>query len=65
MSIRFQRLGPDPKNLPRIVAQRVMSDEELHSYLPADDFITEQHRQDQIALRKAGFNNRWAPFPQP
>ena len=64
ISIRFQDLGRDPKNLPRIVDQRVMSDEELDSYPPADDFITEQHRQDQIALRRAGFN-RWAPFPQP
>ena len=65
ISIRFQDLGRDPKNLPRIVDQRVMSHEELHSYLPADDFITEQHRKDQIAVRKAGFNKRWAPFPQP
>jgi Protein of unknown function (DUF1214) len=65
ISIRFQDLGPDPKNLPRIVDQRVMSHEELHSYLPADDFVTVQQRKDQIALRKTGFNKRWAPFPQP
>ncbi|HET6731952.1 DUF1214 domain-containing protein [Mycobacterium sp.] len=65
ISIRFQDLGPDPQNLPRIVDQRVMTHEELQSYLPADDFITEQQRADQIALRKAGFNKRWAPFPQP
>ena len=65
ISIRFQDLGRDPKNPPRIIDQRVMSHEELHSYLPADDFVTEQHRKDQIALRRAGFNKRWAPFPQP
>jgi hypothetical protein len=65
ISIRFQDLGPDPQNLPRIVDQRVMTHEELQGFLPADDFVTEQQRADQIALRKAGFNKRWAPFPQP
>ncbi|HJT96590.1 MAG TPA: DUF1214 domain-containing protein [Mycobacterium sp.] len=65
ISIRFQDLGPQPQNLPRIVDQRVMTHEELESYLPTGDFVTEQQRADQIALRKAGFNKRWAPFPQP
>ena len=64
ISIRFQELGPEPQNLPRIVDQRVMTHEELHGYLPAGDFVTDQQRADQIALRKAGFNKRWAPFPQ-
>ncbi len=64
ISIRFQDLGPEPQNLPRIVDQRVMTHEELHGFLPAGDFVTDQQRADQIALRKAGFNKRWAPFPQ-
>lgn len=66
ISIRFQNLDPDPnnENPPSIVDQRVMSHDELRNYLPANDFVTEQQRADQIALRKAGFNKRWAPFPQ-
>ncbi len=64
ISIRFQDLGPEPQNLPRIVDQRVLTHEELHAFLPAGDFVTDQERADQIALRKAGFNKRWAPFPQ-
>jgi hypothetical protein len=64
ISIRFQDLGPEPQNLPRIVDQRVLTHEELHAFLPAGDFVTDQDRADQIALRKAGFNKRWAPFPQ-
>jgi hypothetical protein len=64
VSIRFQDLGPEPQNLPRIVDQRVLTHEELHAFLPAGDFVTDQDRADQIALRKAGFNKRWAPFPQ-
>jgi hypothetical protein len=64
ISIRFQDLGPEPQNLPRIVDQRVLTHEELHAFLSAGDFVTDQDRADQIALRKAGFNKRWAPFPQ-
>jgi hypothetical protein len=65
ISIRFQDLGPDPQNLPTIVDQRVMTHEELRRFLRAEDFVTTQQRDRQIALRKAGFNKRWAPFPQP
>jgi hypothetical protein len=42
-----------------------MTHEELRRFLPAEDFVTTQQRDRQIALRKAGFNKRWAPFPQP
>ncbi|MGE2691370.1 hypothetical protein [Mycolicibacterium pulveris] len=66
ISIRFQDLGPDPdQNRPRILDQRVMSHEELRNYLPPEDFITEQQRAEQLALRKAGYDRRWAPYPQP
>lgn len=67
ISIRFQDLDPDPnnENPPRIVDQRVMSHEELRNYLPPQDFITEQQRAEQLALRKAGYDRRWAPYPQP
>ncbi|MDA4107491.1 DUF1214 domain-containing protein [Mycolicibacterium holsaticum] len=66
ISIRFQGLGPNPdENPPLIVDQRVMTHEELRDYLPPEDFITEQQRAEQLALRKAGYDRRWAPYPQP
>jgi hypothetical protein len=60
LAIRFQDIDPDSPNQPRIVKQRVMTHEELRECLPAEDFITEQDRLDQIELRKAGFDRRWA-----
>lgn len=59
LAIRFQDIDPDSPNQPRIVDQRVLTHDELHEFLPADDFITEQERLDQIALRQAGFDKRW------
>ena len=59
LAIRFQDIDPDSPNQPRIVDQRVMTHEELREFLPAEDFITEQDRLDQIELRKAGFDRRW------
>ena len=60
LAIRFQDLGPDAPNQPRIIDQRVLTHEELAGFLPASAFITEQERDDQLELRKAGFDNRWA-----
>jgi hypothetical protein len=60
LAIRFQDIDPSSPNQPRIVKQRVMTHEELRECLPAEDFITEQDRLDQIELRKAGFDRRWA-----
>lgn len=65
VAIRFQDLGPDTKNPPRIVDQRVVSHAALRNYLPPDDFVTAEQRAAQLALRKAGFDKRWAPYPQP
>lgn len=67
VSIRFQNLDPDPdnENSPRIVDQQVMTHEELRNFLPPEDFITEAERAEQLALRKAGYDRRWAPYPQP
>jgi len=59
LAIRFQDIDPDSPNQPRIVDQRVVTHDELHDLLPAGDFITEQDRLDQIALRQAGFDKRW------
>lgn len=59
LAIRFQDIDSDSPNQPRIVDQRVMTHDELREFLPAEDFITEQDRLDQIELRKAGFDRRW------
>ena len=65
IAIRFQDLDPEAPNQPQIVDQRVLTHEELAGFLPADAFITQQERDDQLELRKAGFDKRWAPFAQP
>ena len=65
ISIRFQNLDPGGGQPPRILSQRVMTHQELTNYLPADSFVTQQQRAEQLALRKAGYNKRWAPYPQP
>ncbi len=68
ISIRFQNLGgggdPATATLPTVTSQ-VVSLDELGTVLPADAFdFTYQDRAHQIALRQAGFNNRFAPYPQ-
>ena len=60
LAIRFQDLDPDAPNQPRIIDQRVLTHEELAGFLPAGAFITQQERNDQLELRKAGFDRRWA-----
>ena len=65
LAIRFQDLPMTVTDPPRIVDQQVMSHEALRAYLPADAFVTAEQRAAQLAARKAGFNNRWAPYPQP
>jgi hypothetical protein len=69
ISIRFQDLGPDPDdtNAPRIVDQQVIDVADASQFF-ADDpkyVVTAQQREDQLAARKAGFDRRWSPFPQP
>jgi hypothetical protein len=65
LAIRFQGLPANVTNPPRIVDQRVLTHAELLAYLPADDFVTPEQRAAQLAERKDGFDNRWAPYPQP
>ncbi len=69
IAIRFQALESDPDNEdpPRIVAQQVVPVDQAKDFF-ADDpryFVDEQQRADQLAVRKTGFNKRWAPYPQP
>jgi hypothetical protein len=61
ISIRFQDLPANPTNLPTVTSEVVNIDQ-----LPADiPRITPADRALQLAERKAGYNNRFAPFPQP
>jgi hypothetical protein len=65
ISIRFQDLPANPSNLPTVSSQ-VVSLDELASVLPAGTVpATPQDRLDQIAARNSGFDNRFAPYPQP
>ena len=65
ISIRFQDLDQNSLTLPTVSSQ-VVSLDQLAGVLPAGTvYATPQDRLDQIALRKSGFNNRFAPYPQP
>lgn len=65
ISIRFQDIDPTVTQLPTVSA-RVVSLSELNSVLPPNTrYVTAADRAAQIALRKAGYNNRFAPYPQP
>ncbi|MGH3677480.1 MAG: DUF1214 domain-containing protein [Mycobacterium sp.] len=66
ISIRFQDLPSEPGTQPTVSSQLVSLDQ-LEDALPPGTRtdVTEQERQEHIALRKAGFNKRFAPFAQP
>ena len=64
ISMRFQNLDPDSLDTPT-VESRVVKIADLADYLPAGtEFVTPEQRAAQLAVRKAGFNKRWAPYPQ-
>jgi hypothetical protein len=65
ISIRFQDIDPAVTQLPTVSA-RVVPLSELASVLPSNtQYVTAAQRATQIATRKAGFDNRFAPYPQP
>ena len=62
-SIRFQDLGSGSPT----VSSQVVKISELHDpgvLPPGTVWVTPDERDTQIAARQAGFNNRFAPFPQ-
>jgi hypothetical protein len=64
ISIRFQDIDRKATNLPTVSSQVVALDQ-LADVLPADTkYATTQDRLTQLALRKSGFDNRFAPYPQ-
>ena len=65
ISMRFQNLDPEAPDTPT-VESRVVTIAELADYLPAGTvLVTPEERAAQLAVRKAGFDKRWAPYPQP
>ena len=65
ISMRFQNLDPDDEDTPTVTSQ-VVKISEIGDYLPAGTvFVTPEERATQLAVRKAGFDKRWAPYPQP
>ena len=65
ISMRFQNLDPDLPGTPTVASQ-VVKIADLADYLPAGTvLVTPEQRAAQLAVRKAGFNKRWAPYPQP
>ena len=65
ISMRFQNLDPDLPGTPT-VESRVVKIADLADYLPAGTvLVTPEQRAAQLAVRKAGFNKRWAPYLQP
>ena len=64
ISMRFQNLDPDSPDTPSVIS-RVVKIADLRDDLPADTvFVTPEERATQLAVRKAGFDKRWAPYPQ-
>jgi hypothetical protein len=66
ISMRFQDLDPGaPDDLPTVTS-RVVKLNELDEALPVGTVhYTAAQRAAQLAARKAGFDNRFAPYPQP
>jgi Protein of unknown function (DUF1214) len=65
ISIRFQDLDPKSSTLPTVRSQVVSLDKLAGVLPPKTVYVTPEERRDQIALRKSGFNKRFAPYPQP
>jgi len=64
ISIRFQDLPLNPTHLPTVSSQVVLLSQ-LGSVLPANTiYVTPAERAAQLEERKAGFDNRFAPYPQ-
>ncbi|WP_245905915.1 hypothetical protein [Mycolicibacterium palauense] len=64
ISMRFQNLDPQSMDLPT-VASVVVKLEDLPAELPAGTvYLTPAERAEQLAVRKAGYDRRWAPYPQ-
>ena len=65
ISIRFQDLPLEPTDLPTVDSQ-VVPLSQLATVLPAGTaYVTPAQRDAQLLVRKTGYDNRFAPYPQP
>ncbi len=64
ISIRFQDLDTTSDELPTVTSQLVSLDQLPTVLPPGTGYVTTAERADQLASRKAGFDVRFAPFPQ-
>lgn len=66
LSIRFQDIDTDPQTyVAPAVSYQVVTLNQLASKLPDETvYLTAAQRAAVLATRKAGYNNRYAPFPQ-
>ncbi|WP_162462641.1 DUF1214 domain-containing protein [Mycolicibacterium sp. CBMA 234] len=64
ISIRFQDIDPNSTDRPKVSSQ-VVSLSDLGTVLPSGTtYVTAAQRQAALDERKAGYNNRFAPYPQ-
>ena len=64
ISIRFQDLDTTDTNLPKVSSQ-VVALSDLGTVRPAGTtYVTAAQRQAALDARKAGFDSRFAPYPQ-
>ena len=64
ISMRFQNLDPESPGVPSVQSV-VVKLEDLEDELPEGTvFVTPEQRAAQLAERKAGYDKRWAPYPQ-
>ena len=64
MSIRFQEIDLSNPTTPTVSSQVVKLDQ-LAGVLPAGTvYVTPAERTAQLAVRKRGFDKRFAPYPQ-
>jgi hypothetical protein len=65
ISMRFQDLDPDSSDRPTVRSQMVALGQLGDVLPPGTVYYTEAQRGAQLATRKAGYDKRFAPYPQP
>ena len=64
MALRFQSISTDNPVTPTVSSQVVALSELSTVLTPGTVFVTAVERATQIALRREGFDRRFAPYPQ-
>jgi hypothetical protein len=64
ISIRFQDLDPTNTTLPTVRSEVVTMDQLASVLPPGTVYVTDDERNAQLESRKAGYDRRFAPYPQ-